>query len=926
MSIMMTNGNSNSNNNNEISSSSSSLKRSTMKTSSLLDTISSTNSNNNSSINNDNRIKFIDMLVCGSCQQDFQLSDILKFIEHKAKCGNKENKQKIPYHFPQRRRRRRRRREDYNDEDDDDYDDDDDDDDYDNDDNKIQQSDNSSESENENNIHRQQLSHKQTKFPKVLVDASANTLNSEPYNFECSECGDIYSTAWFLIQHYQRLHGLKMYRNCLNENSSANNNNDINQTTTTTTTATLRNSNLLTKDSSILDINLALLETAFKQATSSNRSLTSSTTFASNQLIAAANAARSAQQQQQQQQQQHSLSIRTTIDSECNPRGSFSAGANSKANVPFSTLTPSTSSTTYSGLSQDSVRSNAIAQLLKEVAKQQTCKTYEKDKTNNNNNNNNNTDSQFLTPKSFDVTTSQIRNDSNNNVHNHYERSDDNIRRHKRRRPLDSDQNDEDEHKRTTSLSISNSSNRVSTLSTGPMRRLSASSTPSISLSSSEDEPASSIHYHGINENKITTNNTSSKTNDQLQERKRHQRKPIRQKPIKLINNIKSQQSIKDEPCDTDDNSVTYNTIKDDNQSITWKKPGLLLNTGGNNHSNESINDNRTSLTNSSTYKWLHQTFRSLMPTQSQMNDIEITMQQSPQSISMIDSGGGGGLVSTRSSPSLSTTSPCSTSVLNLSTTNGNNLNDQNSPSQPNIIDHSLTSPDGNYHHHHHHHHHQSRLLNRTNRNENNSISSTSTLFTNNNNNIHLTNVSNSNPQRLIKRDRRNDTCEYCGKVFKNCSNLTVHRRSHTGEKPYKCELCAYACAQSSKLTRHMKTHGRAGNEAFRCRYCSMPFSVASTLEKHMRRCELNPQILAVFKQQQQQQQQPTTISSINNNKRSIKNSKNGFCIDTIDDNEEMIADDYSSYTEIIDEQNEASLDEDIDDIDFTEQPSNEQS
>lgn len=32
----------------------------------------------------------------------------------------------------------------------------------------------------------------------------------------------------------------------------------------------------------------------------------------------------------------------------------------------------------------------------------------------------------------------------------------------------------------------------------------------------------------------------------------------------------------------------------------------------------------------------------------------------------------------------------------------------------------------------------------------------------------------------------RNDTCEYCGKVFKNCSNLTVHRRSHTGEKPYK--------------------------------------------------------------------------------------------------------------------------------------------
>uniref|UniRef100_A0A131YUK3 C2h2 type zn finger protein n=2 Tax=Rhipicephalinae TaxID=426437 RepID=A0A131YUK3_RHIAP len=89
-------------------------------------------------------------------------------------------------------------------------------------------------------------------------------------------------------------------------------------------------------------------------------------------------------------------------------------------------------------------------------------------------------------------------------------------------------------------------------------------------------------------------------------------------------------------------------------------------------------------------------------------------------------------------------------------------------------------------------------------------------------------------------KDRRNDTCEYCGKVFKNCSNLTVHRRSHTGEKPYKCELCSYACAQSSKLTRHMKTHGRVGKDVYRCRFCDMPFSVPSTLEKHMRKCVVN--------------------------------------------------------------------------------------
>jgi len=90
--------------------------------------------------------------------------------------------------------------------------------------------------------------------------------------------------------------------------------------------------------------------------------------------------------------------------------------------------------------------------------------------------------------------------------------------------------------------------------------------------------------------------------------------------------------------------------------------------------------------------------------------------------------------------------------------------------------------------------------------------------------------------QRGEPRSRR-DTCEWCGKIFKNCSNLTVHRRSHTGEKPYHCSMCNYACAQSSKLTRHMKTHGRMGKDVYQCRFCNMPFSVASTLEKHMRKC-----------------------------------------------------------------------------------------
>src|SRR5579863_8067932 len=71
--------------------------------------------------------------------------------------------------------------------------------------------------------------------------------------------------------------------------------------------------------------------------------------------------------------------------------------------------------------------------------------------------------------------------------------------------------------------------------------------------------------------------------------------------------------------------------------------------------------------------------------------------------------------------------------------------------------------------------------------------------------------------------------CTICDK---NVTNLTRHKRKHTGEKQFACDICNKKFSENDNFQKHIRIH--TGEKPFACNQCDQKFSRNGSLKKHI--------------------------------------------------------------------------------------------
>ncbi|XP_060242773.1 zinc finger protein Aiolos isoform X2 [Meriones unguiculatus] len=75
--------------------------------------------------------------------------------------------------------------------------------------------------------------------------------------------------------------------------------------------------------------------------------------------------------------------------------------------------------------------------------------------------------------------------------------------------------------------------------------------------------------------------------------------------------------------------------------------------------------------------------------------------------------------------------------------------------------------------------------------------------------------------------------CDVCGLSCLSFNVLMVHKRSHTGERPFQCNQCGASFTQKGNLLRHIKLH--TGEKPFKCHLCNYACQRRDALTGHLR-------------------------------------------------------------------------------------------